>query len=78
MNLLYRLARYLETKRVEGEIHRQLARLNDRSLADIGLARADISRFARAAACPGVPPGADALRAVTGVLVGRALSLRAA
>jgi uncharacterized protein YjiS (DUF1127 family) len=80
MDLLHRLTRYLETKRVEGEIHRRLARLDDRNLADIGLARGDIGRFARAAARPrSVPPGADAPRAGTaGVLVGRALGLRAA
>jgi uncharacterized protein YjiS (DUF1127 family) len=79
MDLLHRLTRYLETKRVEGEIHHRLARLDDRNLADIGLVRGDIGRFARAAARPGVPPGADAPRAGTaGVLVGRALGLRAA
>jgi uncharacterized protein YjiS (DUF1127 family) len=79
MDLLHRLTRYLETKRVEGEIHHRLARLDDRNLADIGLARGDIGRFARAAARPGVPPGADAPRARTaGVLVGRALGPRAA
>jgi uncharacterized protein YjiS (DUF1127 family) len=79
MDLLHRLTRYLETKRVEGEIHRRLARLDDRNLADIGLARGDIGRFARAAARPGVSPGVDAPRAGTaGVLVGRALGLRAA
>ena len=79
MDLLHRLTRYLETKRVEGGIHHQLARLDDRNLADIGLARGDIGRFARAAARPGVPPGADAPRAGTaGVLVGRALGLRSA
>ena len=78
MNLLYRLARYLEAKHLEGEIHHQLARLDDRNLADIGLARADIGRFARAAARPDVPSGAGAPRAGTGVLVGRTLGLRAA
>jgi uncharacterized protein YjiS (DUF1127 family) len=57
MDLLHRLTRYLETKRVEGKIHRRLAHLDDRNLADIGLARGDIGRFARAAARPGVPPG---------------------
>jgi uncharacterized protein YjiS (DUF1127 family) len=56
----------------------ELQRLDDRNLADIGLARADIGRFARAAARPDVPSGADALRAGPGVLVGRALGLRAA
>jgi uncharacterized protein YjiS (DUF1127 family) len=35
----------------------ELQRLDDRNLADIGLARDDIGRFARAAAWPGVPPG---------------------
>jgi uncharacterized protein YjiS (DUF1127 family) len=64
MALLHRLTRYLETKRVEGEIHRQLARLDDRNLADIGLARGDIGRFARAG--------------TAAVLAGRALGLRAA
>ena len=79
MDLLHRLTRYLEAKRVEGEIHHQLARLNDRNLADIGLARGDIGRFARAAARPGVLPGVDAPRAGTAaVRVGRALGLRAA
>jgi uncharacterized protein YjiS (DUF1127 family) len=78
MDLLHRLARYLETKRVEGEIRHRLARLSDRNLADIGLARGDIARFARGAARPGVPPSADGSRAGTGVLVGRALGLRAA
>ena len=78
MDLLDRLTRYLETQPVEGEIHRRLARLDDRNLADIGLARGDIGRFARAAARPGVPPGADAPRAGTAILVGRALGLRAA
>jgi uncharacterized protein YjiS (DUF1127 family) len=78
MDLLHRLTRYLEAKRVEGEIHHRLARLDDRNLADIGLARGDIGRFARAAARPGVPPGADAPRAGTAILVGRALGLRAA
>jgi uncharacterized protein YjiS (DUF1127 family) len=77
MNLLHPLARYLETKRVEGEIHHQLARLNDRNLADIGLARADVARFARTAARPGVSPLADDARAGTGILVGRALGLQA-
>jgi uncharacterized protein YjiS (DUF1127 family) len=56
----------------------ELQRLDDRNLADIGLARADIGRFARAAARPGVPSRADAPRAGMGVLVGRALGLRAA
>ena len=79
MDLLRRLTRYLETKRVEGKIHRRLARLDDRHLADISLARGDIGRFARAAARPGVPPGVDAPRAGTAaVLAGRALGLRAA
>jgi uncharacterized protein YjiS (DUF1127 family) len=58
MDLLHRLTRYLETKRVEGEVHRRLARLDDRNLADIDLARGDIGRFARAAARPdGSPRG---------------------
>jgi uncharacterized protein YjiS (DUF1127 family) len=35
----------------------ELQRLDDRNLADIGLARDDIGRFAQAAAWPGVPPG---------------------
>ena len=56
----------------------ELQRLDDRNLADIGLVRADIGRFVRAAAWPGVPPRADPTRAGTGVLVGRALGLRAA
>ena len=70
------MARYLEAKHLE--IHHQLARLDDRNLADIGLARADIGRFARAAARPDVPSGAGAPRAGTGVLVCRTLGLRAA
>ena len=78
MNLLYRLARYLEAQHLEGEIHHQLARLDDRNLADLGLARADIGRFARAAARPGVPSTEDAVRAGPGVPVGHALGLRAA
>jgi uncharacterized protein YjiS (DUF1127 family) len=78
MTLLHRLARYLEAQRVEGEIHRRLTRLDDRHLADIGLARGDIGRFARAAARPGVPLGVDAPRAGTAALVGRARGLRAA
>jgi uncharacterized protein YjiS (DUF1127 family) len=57
MDLLHRLTRYLEAKRVEGEIHHRLARLDDRNLADIGLARGDIGRFARAAAHRAFPPG---------------------
>jgi uncharacterized protein YjiS (DUF1127 family) len=77
MNMLQHLARYLGTKRVEGEIHHELTRLNDRNLADIGLARGDIARFARAAARPAVPPVAGDARAGTGFLVGRALGLRA-
>ena len=51
MDLLHRLTRYLETKRVEGEIHHRLARLDDRNLADIGLARA-----ATSGASPGPRP----------------------
>jgi uncharacterized protein YjiS (DUF1127 family) len=77
MTLLHRLTHYLETKRREGEIYHQLARLGDRSLADIGLTRAEIGRFARDAAQPGVALMADAPQAGTGLLVGRALSLRA-
>jgi uncharacterized protein YjiS (DUF1127 family) len=78
MDLLHRLTRYPETKRVEGEVHRRLARLDDRNLADIDLARGDIGRFARAAARPDGSPGVDAPRAGTAVLVGRAPGLRAA
>jgi uncharacterized protein YjiS (DUF1127 family) len=77
-SLLHRITRYLETKRVEGDIHQRLARLDDRSLADIGLARGDIAGFARAAARPGVPPVAEASPAAAagGFLVGPALGLR--
>ena len=56
----------------------ELQQLDDRNLADIGLARDDIGRFARAAARPGVALRADAPRAGTAALVGRAPSLRAA
>jgi uncharacterized protein YjiS (DUF1127 family) len=79
MQLLHRITRYLETKRLEGDIHRHLARLDDRCLADIGLARGDIAAFARAAARTGVPPAADDFpaQAAGGLLVGPALGLRA-
>ena len=50
MNLLYRLARYLETKRVEGEIHRQLARLTT------GTWPTSASRAPTSAASPGLRP----------------------
>jgi len=71
MHLLHRITRYLETKRVEGEIYHHLARLDDRSLADIG--------FARAAARRGAPPVTDDFpaQAAGGLLVGSALGLRA-
>jgi uncharacterized protein YjiS (DUF1127 family) len=79
MHLLHRITLYLETKRVEGDIYQHLARLDDRGLADIGLARGDIAGFARAAARPGVRPVADNFpaEAAGGFLVGPALGLRA-
>jgi uncharacterized protein YjiS (DUF1127 family) len=79
MQLLHRITRYLETKRLEGDIHRHLARLDDRCLADIGLARRDIAGFARAAARTGVSPvaGDFSAKAPGGLLVGPALGLRA-
>ncbi|HEX6011612.1 MAG TPA: DUF1127 domain-containing protein [Geminicoccaceae bacterium] len=79
MHLLHRITRYLEAKRLEGDIHQQLARLDDRCLADIGLARGDIAGFAQAAARRDVPPVADDFpaEAAGGLLVGPALGLRA-
>jgi uncharacterized protein YjiS (DUF1127 family) len=78
MHLLHRATRYLETKRTEGDIYQHLARLDDRSLADIGLARGDIASFARTAARPRVLPVADDTSAgAAGLLVGPALGLRA-
>jgi uncharacterized protein YjiS (DUF1127 family) len=79
MHLLHRITRYLETKRVEGDIHQHLARFDDRRLADIGLARGDIASFARAAARPGAPPVAADFpaEAAGSFMVGPALGLRA-
>ena len=78
MDLLRRLTARLATRLDELEIRHELARLDDRCLADIGLERADIGRFARDAARRGTPAGPDGPRPGTTVLAGQALGLRAA
>ena len=50
MKLFHRVRHTLEIKRREREAVRELARLGDRELADLGLARADIRDVARLAA----------------------------
>jgi uncharacterized protein YjiS (DUF1127 family) len=79
MHVLHRITQYLETKRLEADIHQHLARLDDRCLADIGLARGDIAGFSRTAARTGVRPVADDFPAASAgrFLVGPALGMRA-
>ena len=50
MNLLCTLLNRLELNRRERAIYRELVRLDERSLADIGLGRADLWPVARLAA----------------------------
>jgi uncharacterized protein YjiS (DUF1127 family) len=82
MDLLNRLQNYLELRRRERETMHELAQLSDRALGDLGLARADIRRIARAAARAGRLDLA-AYRArreapsVPAMLVGQGLGLRA-
>ena len=53
MDLMNRFQTYLEFRRRERETVHELAQLSDRALGDLGLARADIRRIARAAARAG-------------------------
>ena len=65
MNLLYALRRHLELSRRERAIYRELSRLDDHGLADIGLSRADLRPVARLAARRGqldVSTSVDAAR----------------
>ena len=50
MSLLHSLLRQLELGRRERATYRELARLDDRDLSDIGLSRSDIRDVARLAA----------------------------
>lgn len=50
MNLLNSLLQQLELGRRERAVYRELARLDDRDLSDIGLGRSDIRDVARLAA----------------------------
>ena len=82
MDLLSRIQSHLELKRRERATVHELAQLSDRALADLGLARADISGVARAAARAGMLDLADygAVRGTAGTpaaLVGQGLALRA-
>ena len=89
MKLLLHLRRAFEIRRRERTTVRELSRLGDRELADLGLGRADIRDVARAAARVGsldvyAYHGArDDARATrdgqaAGRLAGRALGLRSA
>lgn len=60
MDLRYRLSSSVESKLTEWKIRGELARLNDRCLADIGLERVGIGQFARTAAQPVAPAHTDA------------------
>jgi uncharacterized protein YjiS (DUF1127 family) len=82
MDLMNRIRDYLKTRLSEEASVRELNRLDDRSLADLGIPRAEIRGVARAAARRSVLAAADhkALDAAAGtpaLLVARGLSLRA-
>jgi uncharacterized protein YjiS (DUF1127 family) len=82
MDLVNRVRDYLKTRLSEEASVRELDRLDDRALADLGIPRAGIRGVARAAARRSVLAAADheALGAVAGtpaILVARGLSLRA-
>src|SRR5215212_8308850 len=78
MDLLHRLTSRLATWLEELDTRRELARLDDRCLADIGLERAGIEGFARAAARRTAPAAPDDRGAGTAVLADRAPGLWAA
>lgn len=66
MNLLHRIDDYLEIRRKQAEIHRELARLDPRALADLGLEPGDVADVARLGATldPNCVPIAEILTRV--------------
>jgi uncharacterized protein YjiS (DUF1127 family) len=82
MDLVNRMRDYLKTRLSEEASVRELDRLDDRSLADLGIPRAGIRGVARAAARRSVLAAAshktlDAAAGTPALLVARGLSLRA-
>jgi uncharacterized protein YjiS (DUF1127 family) len=82
MDLLNHVRDFLKIRLSEEASVRELKRLDDRSLADLGISRTEIRGVARAAARRSVPAAAghEAQGAATGtpaILVARGLSLRA-
>ena len=57
MDLLHRATSFLRTRASERDTRARLARLDDRSLADMGLERAGGGRFARVGERPPAPGG---------------------
>lgn len=80
MDLLNRIQTYLELKRREAETAHELTQLSDRALADLGIARGDIRRVARAAARAGmldIAAYGTRREPAPATLIGQGLGLRA-
>ena len=73
---MFLLAQQLATKLAEHALRNELGRLNDRNLADIGLERAGIKQFARAATWPVSSTSPRRFSCWHAVLIGRAQGLR--